>query len=96
MLETAVLCDSSSEMVKEVEALANGIRVLANGGGVLASAVVKFAADYLESVFAVNSGCALGENDSWPIWISLCWTFLWLCHCWVSLDYNRTHGHENR
>lgn len=56
----------------------------------------KFEAGDLESVFAVNSGCALGENDSWLIWISLCRIFLWLCRCWVSLDYNRTHDRENR
>lgn len=64
-------------MEKGSEALVNGIRVLASGGSVLASAVVTFAAGYLRSVFAVNSGCALGESESWMIWISLCWIFLW-------------------
>lgn len=82
-------------MEKEADALANGIHVLADGGGVLASAVAKFEAGDLESVFA-NSGFALGENDSWLIWISLCRIFLWLCHCWASSDCNRTHGHGSR
>lgn len=95
-LETVALCDSSQEMEKEADALANGIHVLANGGGVLASAAAKFEAGDLESVFAANSGFALGENDSWLIWISLCRIFLWWCHCWASLDCNRTRGHGNR
>lgn len=51
-------------MEKESEALGNGIRVLVSGGSVLASAVVTFAAGYLRSVFAVSSGCALGESES--------------------------------
>lgn len=83
-------------MEKEADALANGIHVLANGGGVLARAAAKFEAGDLESVFAENSGFALGGSDSWLIWISLCRIFLWLCHCWASLGCNRTHGHGNR
>lgn len=51
-------------MEKESEALGNGIRVLVSGGSVLASAAVTFAAGYLRSVFAVSSGCALGESES--------------------------------
>lgn len=95
-LEMVALCDSSQEMAKEADALTNGIHVLANGGGVLASAVAKFEAGDLESVFAANSGFVLGENDSWLIWTSPCRILLWLCHYWASLDCNRTHGHGNR
>lgn len=83
-------------MEKEADALANGIHVLVNGGGVLASAAATFEAGDLEPVFAANSGFALGENDSWLIWISLCRILLWLSHCWASLDCNRTHGRGNR
>lgn len=83
-------------MEKEADALASGIRDSANSGGVLASAAATSEAGDLESVFAANSGFALGENDSWPIWISLCRIFLWLSHCWASWDCNRTHGHGNR
>lgn len=83
-------------MEKEADALANGIHVLAIGGGVLASAEAKFEAGDLVSVFAANSGFALGENDTWLIWISLLRIFLWSCHCWASLDCNRTHGRGNR
>lgn len=95
-LETVELCDSSSEMEKEADASANGLHVSASGGGVSASAAATFEAADSESVIAANSGFASGENDSWLIWISLCRTFLWLCHRWASLDCNRTHGRGSR
>lgn len=52
-------------MEKEADASANGIGVLTIGAGVLASAATTFEAGDLVSVFAANSGFALGENDSW-------------------------------
>lgn len=94
--ETVELCGSSSAMEKEADASANGLHVSASGGGVWASAAATFEAADLESGFAANSGFALGENDSWRIWICLCPTSLWLCHCWASLDCNRTRGCGSR